>query len=98
MTNPTKAAEVLKIYNDGYEGDPDFLEFVGGATIREALQLLDAKQRGDEGWLPIESIPERTRVLVSNGLNVDFGYKYQGKIAGNPTHWRYLPSAPKEKI
>ena len=40
MTHDFDAA--LKCYESGYEGDPDFLEFAHGKTIKFALRLAKA--------------------------------------------------------
>lgn len=116
MTNPTKAAITL----DEMPITDQYSELWGDSwiklhrdTIEEAFQLLDAKQRGDDGWLPISSAPEGEKVLVFvNNRNEHFvstGILFMGKWKPckrsmsfsnqeNITHWQPLPSAPKETI
>lgn len=56
-------------------------------------------------WQPIETAPTEVRVLVWGNGAIRFGIKdklgnwratHHGAIKGKPTHWRRLPSPPKD--
>lgn len=67
MTHDYKAA--LECYNSGFDGDPDFLEFAHGKTIRHALLIADRVMgEPSEGALAKGTISLNSFGRTSNGL------------------------------
>lgn len=114
MTNPTKAAEAPAYHIGKAKAWMGTASDDGISEMYEIAvkALLDAKQRGDDGWLPIETLDHEDAVLLfDNDKGVLMGWKNslhyvyldavstQGRyLLPNcfPTHWRHLPCAPKE--
>ena len=65
---PEQIQSALDSFNNGYEGDPDFFEFVHGKTIRHALTQALEIAKGDKVVVPREPTDEIIDAILDTGL------------------------------